>query len=78
MPIAEITPQELKDVIGRKPHPPIIDVRTPVQFREVHLVGAQNVPFDELSPDKLATGQGIEIDSKAFLICKAGVRSRQD
>ena len=77
MPVAQITPQELKDALALEPHPPLIDVRTPVQFREVHVVGAQNVPFEELSPDELISGQGIEIDSKVVLICKAGVRSRQ-
>ena len=67
MAIAEITPQELVDVLTHDPHPALIDVRTPVQFREVHLAGARNIPFEELSPEKVpmeadAGGEEQEVD----------------
>lgn len=52
----------------------LIDVRTPVEFREVHSVYARNIPLDALKPeDILATRQG-ELDAPVYVICRSGSR----
>ncbi len=49
----------------------LIDVRTPVEFREVHAEGARNVPLDRLDPAAFG-GAG-----PVYVICKSGGRGRQ-
>ncbi|MCA9091078.1 MAG: sulfurtransferase, partial [Planctomycetaceae bacterium] len=45
-----ITPQELKQLLDRGEQVEVIDVRTPVEFQEVHVTAARNVPLDQLKP----------------------------
>lgn len=53
----------------------LIDVRTPVEFREVHAAGARNVPLDSIDPKSLVdAGNGSPQDS-LYVICKSGNRS---
>ncbi len=53
MSVATISPAKLAELAreGRKIE--LIDVRTPVEFREVHLEIARNVPLDQLDPKAL-------------------------
>jgi rhodanese-related sulfurtransferase len=55
----------------------LIDVRTPVEFREVHLDGARNVPLDQLDPKALMEGRNVSRSELVYIICKAGARSQQ-
>ena len=52
----------------------LVDVRTPVEFREVHAVGARNVPLDTLDPQQLV-GSRNGSEQPLYLICKSGSRS---
>jgi len=53
----------------------LIDVRTPVEFREVHSVHARNVPLDSLDPQAvMSTGNGAN-DRPLYVICRSGNRS---
>jgi rhodanese-related sulfurtransferase len=54
----------------------VIDVRTPVEFREVHLHGAKNVPLDQIST---TPHPEIPNDPAAptYVYCRSGMRSRQ-
>ncbi len=53
----------------------IIDVRTPLEFREVHIVGARNMPLDQLDPEKLkAEGLGTP-EKPLYVVCRSGNRS---
>ena len=69
VPVAEITPQELKDVLTQEPHPPLIDVRPPVEFRRVHLLGAENIPFDEAEVRELAQYWQLPVWDKPAMPC---------
>lgn len=52
----------------------LIDVRTPIEFAEVHAVGARNVPLDQLNTaELLADPAGA--DEPIYLICKSGGRA---
>ena len=53
MNISTITPGQLADLARSGAAVELIDVRTPVEFREVHVAFARNVPLDQLDPDRL-------------------------
>lgn len=54
----------------------LIDVRTPMEYRGVHVVGAVSVPLDQLDVDKVAEEHG-RAGEPIYVICKSGSRSRQ-
>ena len=58
MSVRTITSLELKDLLVGQPDLPLIDVRMPAEFREVHVVGAKNIPFDRLSAEQLSDTLG--------------------
>ena len=62
------SPSELSDAL-RSGEPTLIDVRTPAEFREVHVRGACNVPLDRLQPDEYKSHEG-----QLYVICKSGSR----
>lgn len=72
-----ISPQQLAELraSGRKVE--LLDVRTPVEFAEIHVVGARNVPLDRLDP------QGVQSERKGtdgeplYVICRSGSRGKQ-
>lgn len=51
----------------------LIDVRTPVEFRAVHVVGARNIPLDTLRPSTLME-QHDGREDPLYAICQGGVR----
>jgi rhodanese-related sulfurtransferase len=72
-----VTPGELKELLAQEPPPLLIDVCTPPEFREIHVLGAQNVPLDSLSADALpTTGNGQE-SGPLYFICRTGKRGRE-
>ncbi|MEO2036160.1 MAG: rhodanese-like domain-containing protein [Planctomycetaceae bacterium] len=52
----------------------IIDVRTPLEFREVRAVRARNIPLDVLDPYSLMKARNGSADEPLYLICKGGTR----
>jgi rhodanese-related sulfurtransferase len=67
-----ITVEQLADSCRQSPLE-LIDVRTPVEFREAHLKMARNVPLDSLDPQAVMTGRA-EQDQPLYVICNAGGR----
>jgi rhodanese-related sulfurtransferase len=55
----------------------LIDVRTPVEFREVHVKLARNVPLDDLDPVTLMQACKRGKDKPLYIICRSGSRGRQ-
>jgi rhodanese-related sulfurtransferase len=53
----------------------LIDVRTPVEFSEVHAEGARLIPLDKLDPQAVMSGRSGSSDQPLFFICKSGGRS---
>jgi rhodanese-related sulfurtransferase len=66
-----ITPVELQEQLAAQPDLPVIDVRTPVEFAEVHVPQARNVPLAGLQP---ANG-GWSKDRPVYLLCRSGQRA---
>lgn len=72
-----ITPQELAQL--RKSSDgsvELLDVRTPVEFRELHVDFARNVPLDRLDPAALLAERNGAADP-LYVICRSGARGRQ-
>lgn len=71
--IQSISPRELADRHARGESIDLIDVRTPAEYREVHVPFARNVPLDRLNPaDVLAKhAQGEPL----YVICRSGNRA---
>ena len=53
----------------------LIDVRTPLEFREVHVEFARNVPLDALKPSAVMTERNGTAHTPLFVICRSGNRS---
>lgn len=70
-----ISPSELKEIAEREPVI-LIDVRTPVEFREVHVEYARNIPLDRLDPQQVIESLGIDRSTPIYLICKGGKRGQ--
>jgi rhodanese-related sulfurtransferase len=77
MSVMTITPRELQERIQAGAKVELIDVRTPVEFREVHAVGAMSVPLDRLDPKAVLAGRQGPAEEPIYVICKAGGRGKQ-
>lgn len=66
-----ISPIELQKLLAGQPDLPLLDVRTPVEFAEVHVPQARNIPLDELEPGALQ----FQKDQPVYLLCRSGQRA---
>jgi rhodanese-related sulfurtransferase len=55
----------------------LIDVRTPAEYRAVHVASAQLVPLDDLDPEALMAAHQVSFDTPLYLICRTGARAQQ-
>jgi rhodanese-related sulfurtransferase len=69
--VETITPIALQQILGAQPSVPLIDVRTPVEFAEVHVPRARNLPLDELKPAALS----LPKEQPVYLLCRSGQRA---
>src|SRR6478736_8426629 len=53
----------------------LIDVRTPAEFREVHVDFARNVPLDRLDPRAIAAARNGRENEPLYVICQSGSRA---
>lgn len=75
MSVETIAPVDLKERLGGGGCR-LVDVRTPAEFQEVHVPGAENVPLDQLEPTRLC-GNGCSKDAPVYLLCRSGGRAKQ-
>lgn len=73
--IATISPRELQAMHAENEAIELIDVRTPVEFREVHVGFARNLPLDRLDPAQLAAGRDPR--QPLYVICRSGNRAEK-
>lgn len=69
-----ITPNELHACTQRGERIELIDVRTPVEFREVHAECAQNFPLDQLDAKSMAAKRKGSTEP-LYVICRSGGRA---
>lgn len=77
MDVSTITPVEFAELCKSGKKVDLIDVRTPVEFGEVHVDLARNVPLDRLDPANLMQGRNGSAQEPLYLICHSGSRSEQ-
>ena len=66
-----ISPIELQTILAAQPSAAVSDVRTSVEFDEVHVPQARSVPLDELKPGALQ----LASDQPVYLLCRSGQRA---
>jgi rhodanese-related sulfurtransferase len=71
-----ISPKELSQKQAGGERIDLIDVRTPVEFREIHVDFARNVPLDRLDPASLKEQRG-STDEPLYVTCRTGNRAKQ-
>ena len=77
MSICTISPAKLATLCREGKTIDLIDVRTPVEYREVHLEAARNVPLDQLDPEALMRARNGSTNKPLYLICRSGSRGQQ-
>lgn len=76
MSVSTISAKELFERMRAGESVELIDVRTPVEFREVHAEPAKNVPLDRLNAAQLAAGRNGS-SAPLYVICRSGTRGKQ-
>ena len=74
--LASISVNRLAELDGQG-HIDVIDVRTPLEYREVHAVIARNVPLESLDPPAVMKARNGTADRPLYVICRSGNRSGQ-
>jgi rhodanese-related sulfurtransferase len=77
MTIRTISPQELAAQNERGEVCELLDVRTPVEFREVHVSFARNVPLDRFDAPALLSSRNGASQQPLYVICRSGNRGNQ-
>lgn len=77
MDMATITPEELEQLYQRGEPVELIDVRTPVEYREAHAEPARSVPLDGLDPVAVMEARNGSKGLPLYTICRSGSRGRQ-
>lgn len=70
-----IKPVELQNLLATQPDLPVLDVRTPVEFAEVHVPQARNEPLDQFDPRALLATGGLSKERPVYLLCRSGGRA---
>ena len=77
MTVATMSPRQLVELCIEGKKIDLIDVRTPVEFREVHVKFARNVPLDLLDPAALVQARNGSADEPMYVLCRSGSRGQQ-
>jgi rhodanese-related sulfurtransferase len=70
-----IAPAELQALLAAQPNLPVLDVRTPVEYAEVHVPQARNVPLDTLAPRELFEAGNLPKGQPIYILCRTGARA---
>ncbi len=72
-----INPRDLHQLLADNKALELIDVRTPVEYREFRISEAQNVPLDTVDPHAVMQNRKGNASEPLYLICRSGGRSGQ-
>jgi rhodanese-related sulfurtransferase len=72
--VATISPKQLAELRQQGNSVDLIDVRTPVEFREIHVDCARNLPLDRLDPAAVISARDGSKGQPLYVICKSGGR----
>ncbi len=76
MNVTTISPSQLYELTQSGSPVELIDVRTPVEYREVHVDFARNVPLDQLDAAQIVAGRNGSAQP-LYVICRSGSRGQQ-
>ena len=76
MSVTTISPRQLANLC-KSGQIDLLDVRTPVEYRELHVAVARNVPLDKLDPSAVMQARNGSKEEPLYLICRSGSRGRQ-
>lgn len=71
-----IAPEALHDLLRAGTPIDLVDVRTPAEFREIHVPFATNLPLDRLNPALLVAERNGS-RRPLYVICRSGNRAQQ-
>ncbi len=77
MSIQTISPHELWKKRNEGTSVDLIDVRTPVEYREVHVEFARNVPLDQLDPLAVIQSRNGTKNEPLYIVCRTGSRGEK-
>jgi rhodanese-related sulfurtransferase len=77
MSVSSITPLALAELCKGDRNIDLFDVRTPVEFRELHAAASRNVPLDQLDPPIVMQARNGSANDTLYVICHTGSRGRQ-
>ena len=77
MAVETVTAAEFKERIAQGERCEVIDVRTPVEFREVHIPFARNIPLDRIDPAQIMADRQDHADEPLYLVCRSGSRGEK-
>jgi rhodanese-related sulfurtransferase len=69
--INQVEPGQVYTMVTQTPKPYLLDVRTPREYKQGHINGADLIPLDELSTKIARIPKGREI----ICVCESGSRS---
>jgi rhodanese-related sulfurtransferase len=69
--INQVEPAQVQAMMTQSPRPFLLDVRTPGEYKQGHVSGAELIPLDELSTKK----SRISKERHVICICESGSRS---
>lgn len=77
MSTATISPAELSQRRKAGQSCDLIDVRTPLEYRDTHVEFAKNVPLDQLDPESIMRARNGSAGEPLYVICQMGGRGKQ-
>lgn len=75
MSVRTIQAEQFMQQYQQDPSVELIDVRTPVEFREIHAAMARLVPLDQLDPQELLATRNGQNGRGLYFICRSGSRA---
>lgn len=75
MTVKSISPSDLARLQKERDQLELIDVRTPVEFQELHVAGAVNIPLDRLDPHGFMRDRNGKSEKPLYVICRSGNRA---
>jgi rhodanese-related sulfurtransferase len=77
MSFATISPKDLAQRYQSGQKCDLIDVRTPVEYRGVHVEFARNIPLDQIDAKAVMDKRNGSASEPLYLICQGGTRSKK-
>ena len=75
--ISTTTPKSLGNLIKNGQTVQLIDVRTPAEYRECHVISAQNIPLNSLDPKTIVESKKVPKKLHSTLFVNLGTARKR-